>query len=70
MEMKRDDVIDVVKGCGFRSRRDTNHILSEKCSIKITKEDAFWVHDQIRDMAGQIVIDENFVDLDMRSRLI
>ena len=66
--MKRGDVIDVVRGCGFRGEIAMT-ILVEKCLIKIRQDNTLWMHDQIRDMGRQIVLDENHVDPGMRSRL-
>ncbi|RDX83240.1 TMV resistance protein N, partial [Mucuna pruriens] len=68
MGMKRDDVIDVLRGCGFRGEIVIT-VLVEKCLIKITQENTLWMHDQIRDMGRQIVVDENLVNPGMRSRL-
>lgn len=68
MGMKREDVIDVVRACGFRGEIAIT-ALTEKCLIKITEDDTVWMHDQIRDMGRQIVIDEHLVDPGMRSRL-
>ncbi|XP_020209785.2 TMV resistance protein N-like, partial [Cajanus cajan] len=60
MGMKRDDVIDVLRGCGFRGEIAIT-VLVQKCLIKITQENTLWMHDQIRDMGRQIVLDENLV---------
>ncbi|AET03053.1 disease resistance protein RPV1 isoform X2 [Medicago truncatula] len=68
MGMKRDDVIDVLRGCGFRGEIATT-VLVEKCLIKVREDNTLWMHDQIRDMGRQIVLDENHVDPGMRSRL-
>nr|WIL60063.1 nodulation protein [Melilotus officinalis] len=68
MGMKRDDVIDVLRGCGFRGEIGLM-ILVEKCLIKIRQDNTLWMHDQIRDMGRQIVMAENRVDPGMRSRL-
>jgi hypothetical protein len=44
--------------------------LVEKCLIKIRQDNnTLWMHDQIRDMGRQIVLNENHVDPGMRSRL-
>lgn len=67
MEMKRDGVIDVLRGCGFRGEIAIT-VLTNKCLIKIREDNAIWMHDQIRDMGRQIVIDEN-LDSGKRSRL-
>ncbi|KAL5063116.1 hypothetical protein RYX36_024853 [Vicia faba] len=68
MEMKRGDVIDILRGCGFRGEIAMT-ILVQKCLIKIKHDNTLWMHDQIRDMGRQIVMDENHVDPGMRSRL-
>ncbi|XP_004509915.1 uncharacterized protein [Cicer arietinum] len=68
IQTKRGDVIDVLRGCGFRGEIAMT-ILEEKCLIKIREDSTLWMHDQIRDMGRQIVLDENHVDLGMRSRL-
>ncbi|KAL2344246.1 hypothetical protein Fmac_005531 [Flemingia macrophylla] len=68
MGMKRDDLIDVLRGCGFRGEMAIT-VLVQKCLIKITQDNTLWMHDQIRDMGRQIVLDENLVNPGMRSRL-
>ncbi|CAL5398885.1 unnamed protein product [Camellia sinensis] len=68
LEMKRDDVIDIVKGCGFRAEVSIN-VLIARSLIKITEDKSLWMHDQIRDMGRQIVQREHLVDPGMRSRL-
>ncbi|XWS34909.1 hypothetical protein CRYUN_Cryun21dG0077700 [Craigia yunnanensis] len=68
MRMKREDIIDVLKGCDFKAEIAIR-VLEEKSLIKFFGDDALWMHDQLRDMGRQIVKDENFVDPGMRSRL-
>ncbi|KAI9126312.1 hypothetical protein K1719_002733 [Acacia pycnantha] len=68
MSMKREDVIDVLRGCGFKGEIAIT-VLAEKCLIKIREDETIWMHDQIRDMGRQIVVDESLVDPGMRSRL-
>ncbi|KAI9126347.1 hypothetical protein K1719_002768 [Acacia pycnantha] len=68
MRMKKEDVIDVLRGCEFDGE-ETIKVLSKKCLIKIREDETIWMHDQIRDMGRQIVVDENLVDPSMRSRL-
>ncbi|KAK4263346.1 hypothetical protein QN277_028769 [Acacia crassicarpa] len=68
MRMKQEDVIDVLRGCEFDGE-EAIKVLSKKCLIKIREDETIWMHDQIRDMGRQIVVDENFVDYGMRSRL-
>jgi hypothetical protein len=69
MGTKRDDVIDILRGCGFSGEIAMTNLV-EKCLIKIRQHDnTLWMHDQIRDMGRQIVLNENHVDPGMRSRL-
>ncbi|XP_028801901.1 TMV resistance protein N [Neltuma alba] len=68
MRMKREDVIDVLRGCRFNGE-EAIKVLSKKCLIKIRENETIWMHDQIRDMGRQIVERENRVDPGMRSRL-
>ncbi|TXG46623.1 hypothetical protein EZV62_027874 [Acer yangbiense] len=68
MEMKRDDVIYVLKGCGFRAELAIT-VLIAKSLIKVTTDDTLWMHDQLRDMGRQIVWQENLQDPGNRSRL-
>ncbi|KAI4328338.1 hypothetical protein L6164_020697 [Bauhinia variegata] len=64
----RDYAIDVLRSFGFRGEIAIT-VLTEKCLIKITPENTLAMHDQIRDMGRQIVLEENLVDPAMRSRL-
>ncbi|XP_058193287.1 disease resistance protein RPV1-like isoform X1 [Rhododendron vialii] len=66
LEMGRDEVIDVVKGCGFRAL--TVNVLVARSLVKF-QEKSVWMHDQIRDMGRQIVHHESLADPGMRSRL-
>ncbi|KAI9126410.1 hypothetical protein K1719_002831 [Acacia pycnantha] len=68
MRMKREDVIDVLRGCRYGGEIAIA-VLTEKCLIKIREDETVWMHDQIRDMGRQIVVEENLVDPGMRSRL-
>ncbi|KAI8527221.1 hypothetical protein RHMOL_Rhmol12G0058800 [Rhododendron molle] len=68
LEMRRDEAIDVVKGCGFRAEIAIN-VLVARSLVKIMQDKGFWMHDQIRDMGRQIVRDESLADPGMRSRL-
>ncbi|KAJ4719283.1 Disease resistance protein [Melia azedarach] len=67
MNMKRDEAIDILKGCGFRAELAIA-VLTAKSLIKV-KDDTLWMHDQIRDMGRQIVQEESPVDPGKRSRL-
>ncbi|KAB5531816.1 hypothetical protein DKX38_018486 [Salix brachista] len=44
-------------------------VLTVKCLVKIGADNELWMHDQLRDMGRQIVINENLGDPGMRSRL-
>ncbi|GFZ21559.1 transmembrane receptor [Actinidia rufa] len=66
--MKRDEAIDVVKGCGFRAEVAIN-VLIARSLIKITEDEILRMHDQIRDMGRQIVCHESLEDPGKRSRL-
>ncbi|KAL5761915.1 hypothetical protein ACOSP7_018179 [Xanthoceras sorbifolium] len=68
MEMKRDDAIDILKGCGFRAELAIT-VLTSKSLIKITEDGTLWMHDQLRDMGRQIVQQENLQVPGNRSRL-
>ncbi|KAF5746660.1 TMV resistance protein N-like isoform X2 [Tripterygium wilfordii] len=68
MDMNREDVVDIMKGCGFEAEESIS-VLAAKCLVKITEDDSFWMHDQLRDMGRQIVREQNLVDPGMRSRL-
>ncbi|XP_030961061.1 disease resistance protein TAO1-like [Quercus lobata] len=68
MEIKREDILDALKGCGFRAEIAVT-VLRARSLIKIFEDNSLWMHDQIRDMGRQIVLDESPVDPGMRSRL-
>ncbi|KAB5531815.1 hypothetical protein DKX38_018485 [Salix brachista] len=68
MRMKREEAIDVLKGCGFRAETAIT-VLTVKCLVKIGADNELWMHDQLRDMGRQIVINENLGGPGMRSRL-
>ncbi|MED6154890.1 hypothetical protein PIB30_000392 [Stylosanthes scabra] len=68
MEMKRDEVVDVERGCGFSAEVAVT-VLTLRCLIKIGEDNSVIVHDQIKEMGRQIVADEGRVDGGMRSRL-
>ncbi|KAK7386930.1 hypothetical protein VNO78_27308 [Psophocarpus tetragonolobus] len=66
--MKRDYLIYVLRGCGFKGEIAIT-VLVQKSLIKITQDNILMMHDQIRDMGRQIVMDKSLVDLGRRSRL-
>ena len=68
MEMKREDILDALKGCGFRAEIAVT-VLRARSLIKVFEDNSLWMHDQIRDMGRQIVLDESPVDPGTRSRL-
>ncbi|XVF84462.1 hypothetical protein PTKIN_Ptkin17bG0039000 [Pterospermum kingtungense] len=71
MRMKREDLIDILKGCDFKAEIAVR-VLEEKSLIKFTEDDALSMHDQLRDMGRQIVryeTRESVTDPGKRSRL-
>jgi len=68
MEMKRDDVVDILNGCDFRGEVAVA-VLTARCLIKIVRDGKLWMHDQVRDMGRQIVHSESLTDPGLRSRL-
>ena len=68
MGMKKEEAIDILKGCGFRAEIGIR-VLVDKSLLKIAADYYLWMHDQLRDMGRQIVLQENHEDLGMRSRL-
>ena len=68
MKMRREDVLDVLKGCGFRAEIAVT-VLTAKSLIKFFEDNTLWMHDQVRDMGRQIVLHENPLYPGMRSRL-
>ncbi|XP_027361463.1 TMV resistance protein N-like isoform X2 [Abrus precatorius] len=68
MEMKREDVVDILDGCNLRGEIALT-VLTAKSLIKIINDGVLWMHDQVRDMGRQIVQNESLVDPGLRSRL-
>ncbi|XP_035540154.1 disease resistance protein RPV1-like isoform X2 [Juglans regia] len=68
MKMNRKDVIDVLKGCGFTAEKAVGELIA-KSLIKVTQENTLWMHDQVRDMGKQIVLEDSPANPGMRSRL-
>uniref|UniRef100_A0A7N0U216 AAA+ ATPase domain-containing protein n=1 Tax=Kalanchoe fedtschenkoi TaxID=63787 RepID=A0A7N0U216_KALFE len=67
--MKREDVIDILRGCGFNAEI-TLTVLVSKSLIKIFDGDKIWMHDDsLRKMGREIVESENLEDPGLRSRL-
>ena len=68
MNMKREDAIDILKGCGFEGEIAIAD-LTAKSLMKVYEDGMLWMHDQVRDMGRQIVRHESDVYPGMRSRL-
>ena len=68
MRIKREDAIDILKGCGFNAGRAIT-VLTAKSLIKFTEDNILWMHDQVRDMGRQIVRENSLVDPGMHTRL-
>ncbi|KAJ9187572.1 hypothetical protein P3X46_003013 [Hevea brasiliensis] len=71
IEMKREEAIDIFKGCGFKAETTIN-VLMEKSLIKFREESGdytLWMHDQLKEMGRQIVLLENLADPGAHSRL-
>ncbi|XP_052196688.1 disease resistance protein RPV1-like isoform X3 [Diospyros lotus] len=68
LKMKREDVIDVMKGCGFRAEIALS-TLTARSLIKVNENDELRMHDQIRDMGRQIILQESYSDIGQRSRI-
>ncbi|KAL9678821.1 hypothetical protein QQ045_016672 [Rhodiola kirilowii] len=68
MSMKREDMIDLLRGCGYKAEIALT-VLVSKSLIKIIKGGTIWMHDSLREMGRDIVLSENFGDPGMRSRI-
>jgi len=68
MEIKKDEVVIVLKGCGLNAEAALS-VLRQKSLVKILANDTLWMHDQIRDMGRQMVLKESREDPGLRSRL-
>uniref|UniRef100_A0A2P2MP95 TIR domain-containing protein n=1 Tax=Rhizophora mucronata TaxID=61149 RepID=A0A2P2MP95_RHIMU len=68
VRMNREEAIDILKGCGFRAEIAIT-VLAAKSLMKIGEDFTLWMHDQVRDMARQIVQEENLSNPGMCSRL-
>ncbi|CAL9216155.1 unnamed protein product [Arabidopsis halleri] len=68
MEITKDELVDILKGCGFNAEAALR-VLIQKSLVTIMKDDTLWMHDQIRDMGRQMVLRECNDDSEMRSRL-
>ncbi|VVA90428.1 unnamed protein product [Arabis nemorensis] len=68
MEITKEEVVDILKGCGFNAEAALS-VLRQKSLLKIMADNTLWMHDQIRDMGRQMVLRESREDPGMRSRL-
>ncbi|KAK2636335.1 hypothetical protein Ddye_031127 [Dipteronia dyeriana] len=68
MRMKRDDAIDILRGCGF-SAEIVLTVLTGKCLIKFVEDNILWMHDQLKYMGRQIVQQGSLGDPGQWSRL-
>ncbi|CAN7034577.1 unnamed protein product [Brassica rapa subsp. trilocularis] len=70
MEITKEEVMDVLKGCGLNAEAALT-VLRQKSLVKLLsdKDNTLWMHDQIRDMGMQMVLNESREDPEMRSRL-
>ncbi|XP_010477750.1 PREDICTED: disease resistance protein TAO1-like [Camelina sativa] len=68
MEITKEEVVDILKGCGYHAEVALS-VLTQKSLLQIMKDDTLSMHDQIRDMGRQMVLKESGDDPEMRSRL-
>ncbi|KAH0868526.1 hypothetical protein HID58_075548 [Brassica napus] len=68
MEITKEEVVDVLKGCGLNAEAALR-VLRQKSLFKFLSDNTLWMHDQIRDMGTQMVLEESGEGPGMRSRL-
>ncbi|KAL9307431.1 putative TIR domain, P-loop containing nucleoside triphosphate hydrolase [Arabidopsis thaliana] len=68
MDITKEEVVDILKGCGLNAEAALR-VLIQKSLLTILTDDTLWMHDQIRDMGRQMVHKESSDDPEMRSRL-
>ncbi|XP_027152563.1 disease resistance protein TAO1-like [Coffea eugenioides] len=68
LEMNREDVIDALRGSYFGVETAITTLVSRSL-IKFIDSEQLWMHDQIRDMGRQIIVEENLSDVYGRSRI-
>ncbi|KAL9246455.1 hypothetical protein vseg_019987 [Gypsophila vaccaria] len=68
MNLKRGDVVDILEGFDISAEAAIRNLVT-KSLMKILESDELWMHDQIKDMGRQIVMEESFQDPGKRSRL-
>jgi hypothetical protein len=65
---KKDYVMSILDGCGFFPIDGIN-TLTRRCLVKAGANNKFLMHDLLRDMGREIVLQESFMDPGKRSRL-
>lgn len=65
---KKDYVMSILDGCGFFPIDGIN-TLTRRCLVKVGSNNKFLMHDLLRDMGREIVLQESFRDPGERSRL-
>ncbi|XP_020867491.1 TMV resistance protein N [Arabidopsis lyrata subsp. lyrata] len=68
MQITKEEVVEVLKGCGFNAEAALS-VLRQKSLVKIFANDTLWMHDQIRDMGRKMDLTEIHGDPSIRSRL-
>ncbi|CDY16227.1 BnaA09g29610D [Brassica napus] len=68
MDMTKEEIVDVLKGCGFNAEAVLK-ALRQKSLVKFLADNTLWMHDQIKDMGMQMVVKESPEDPGKRSRL-
>ncbi|CAN6976212.1 unnamed protein product [Brassica rapa subsp. trilocularis] len=68
MDMTKEEIVDVLKGCGFNAEAALK-ALRQKSLVKFLADDTLWMHDEIKDMGMQMVVKESPEDPGKRSRL-
>ncbi|CAH8337032.1 unnamed protein product [Eruca vesicaria subsp. sativa] len=68
MQITKEEIVDVLNGCGFNAEAALS-VLRQKSLVKFISDNHLWMHDQIRDMGRQLDLKETPGDTRMRSRL-
>ncbi|KAG2318761.1 hypothetical protein Bca52824_011974 [Brassica carinata] len=68
MKINKEEVVDVLKGCGFKAEAALD-VLRQKSLVKFLADETIWMHDQIQDMGRQIDLKEQPGDSETQGRL-
>ncbi|KAJ0257742.1 Toll/interleukin-1 receptor homology (TIR) domain-containing protein [Hirschfeldia incana] len=68
MDMTKEEIVDVVNGCGFNAEAALK-ALRQKSLVKFLADNTLWMHDEIKDMGMQMVLEESLEYPGKRSRL-